>query len=340
MPHPCPAPLSSRLLLLGLALAVPLNAQEPTIRFDVPALLPAHALPPELATESPTGAPLAVTGEGEKIIEVVVPVTTELRLSSRHQVESFRFDVSWIQQAYSLVDYSPKTQTVSAIAGTVQVEELQDRNHSAGLNLNGKYESLLSGGLHAEGNQRNSRKEIYQETPQHQVLVASGTSHRGTGAFFRFHESRTDPLEGGRDLVLAFRVPASWRAGVLKIECRAVGHQQVGLWKDHFDQSRVFVVPIYLQQDSQAYQAALEVVRSERGLRQRWSSRNQDGARGLAWLTPAPSGSSPPEQWVHHLIQSGDDTYLDTIRGQLDSGTAAAADAFIAARQQLVEFGR
>ena len=105
----------------------------------------------------------------------------------------------------------------------------------------------MTGSAKADLSQRTGSKLRYQEVPQHEVLVASGTVQRGTGAFFRFHPSKRETLEGGRDLMVAYRVPVNWRGGLLKIECRANGSRKViGAWRDPIEESRSFIVPLSL----------------------------------------------------------------------------------------------
>ena len=215
-----------------LVFVSPACGDEPAIKFDVPALI---------------GVKEAIYVEGqiplgdEKIIEVVIPVTSEVRSRDRGNVAEFRFDIYWNRSVYPVADYVPKTQTVSEIEGLISVEESNDKNAGLGINLSSGYHDVVSGIAKADVSQRTGTKTKYQEVPLHEVLVASGTVQRGTGAFFRFHPSRRETLEGGRDLVVAYRVPQSWRGGVLKVECRADGHRKViGSWREPFNESLAF----------------------------------------------------------------------------------------------------
>ncbi len=243
---------------------------EPEIVFDVPALVGVRVV--EL-DEHPPRSP------SQKTIEVVIPVSTESRSSDRNRVEEYRFDVFWNRNIYPICDYGPRTQTVSEIEGLISVDKTTERNSSLGLTLGSSYQSMLTGSGTAEIGSRNGTRLHYQEIPQHELLVASGTIHRGTGAFFRFHPSRTESLEGGRDLVVAFQVPRSWRAGVLQVECQARGSRKVLAWSEDFDFSRAFVLPIYLEGDDQAREAAAEFVRSEQRLRKNWQNHRRQPER-------------------------------------------------------------
>lgn len=308
-------------------------AGEPSIKFDVPALVGVKEV------QNPQGQ----LGN-EKIIEVIIPVSSEVTLRDRSNVDEFRFDVYWNRNVYPIADYAPKTQTVSEIEGLISIEKSQDRSAGIGINFNAGYQKIGSGAAKADFSKRDGTRTKFQQVPQHEVLVASGTVQRGTGAFFRFHPSKTETLEGGRDLVVAYRVPLSWRGGVLKIECRADGHRKIiGQWRDPFDQTRAFVLPIYLDSDEQARQAAVNFVRTEQNLRLNWQQhlqQNESSATGPTLFPRSTNNSGLPDQWMHLLIQSGNDAYLNKYKSQLSSPLATAANEFVTARQSLLSLSR
>ncbi len=315
-------------------------ADQPAVTFDVPALVGVHVLP---TNESHSGTAT------QKTIEVVIPVTTEIRPADRDNIQEFRFDVFWNRNVFPICDYGPKTQTTSPIEGLISVDKTNDKSAVLGLNLNGGYQEMVKGSGKAELSNRNGMNLHYQEIPQHEVLVASGTIHRGTGAFFRFHPSRINSLEGGRDLVVAFEVPQHWRGGLLQVECRALGsRKRLGAWSEPFEFNRAFVLPIYLDGDDQARRAATEFVRSEQQLRRKWLSHGQKPQRDLfqqfqVALVPGNSKQASltkvPTDWVHYLIQSSD-TYLDKYRRYLPSDVEMAAEQFVVARADLLQLSR
>ena len=311
-------------------------ADEPAVQFDAPALVAVHELEIAKGHQSST----------QKIIEIAIPVSSEISTHNRNNIDEFRFDVYWNRNVYPLVDYAPKTQTVSDIEGLISVEKNTDRNSGLGINLNSSYLDAVSGSVKLDLSKKTGTRLKYQEIPLHEVLVASGTIQRGTGAFFRFHPSKRNTLEGGRDLIVAFRVPHVWRAGVIKVECRASGHRKiVGSWREPLEENQAFVIPVYLKGDDQARQAAEDFVRSEQGLRQNWQRHQGRSAKKsggfLSLVSPTSSGSKQlPAHWVHHLIQSGGDEYLKRYRSRLTAELADAADKFVLARRDLFEFSR
>lgn len=305
--------------------AIPVTiAQEKSIEFDVPALVGVREVLPSPTTTT-------------KTIEFLLPISTVIDSNFRNDVEEFRFDVSWNRGVYPLLDYGPKTQTVSDVEGLFQVEKNDSRNAKLNANINATPLDAIVGTLSSDIGSNSSLRKSFQEIPQHEVLVASGTIDRGTGAFFRFHGSKRDTLEGGRDLVLAYRVPQSWRNGVLKVECRASGKRRVGLWNEPFEIGRSFVVPLYLEHDQPSQQLAVEFVRAEQGLRKAWLEFEQQLKKEKSQFPFGlfQSESKLPKQWQHLLIQSGDDKYLSQFQGYLTQDVAVAAGKFVQIRSSL-----
>ena len=322
------------------------TAESPAVKFDVPALVSVR----QPVAESGHTNSTTQNSTTQKTIEVVIPVSTEIGLADRGNIKGFRFDVFWNRNVYPICDYGPETQTFSEIDGLISVNKSTERNANVGLDVSGGL-GAAKGSIDGDLGTKQSTKLSYQEVPQHEVLVASGTIHRGTGAFFRFHPSRSETLEGGRDLVVAFQVPQHWRGGVLQIECHAQGARKVlGTWSEPFEVSRSFVMPIYLEGDDQARQKATEFVRSEQRLRKRWERHqrlekesSRDPFRQIQSVFAVSSSrfdsSGLPSDWVHYLIQSSD-VYLDKYRDHLPGEIEKAAGLFVQARSDLLKLSR
>lgn len=326
------------LLAIGLSASVAplarLAADEP-VRFDVPALVPARELVVEGAKLTPF----------EKLIEVVIPVSTQIDSDLRNSIDEFRFDIFWNRSPVAVVNYGPKTQTVSDIEGLITVEKRQDKNANLGLNLKGDYQKLTATTQAQLSNSRGSTYH-YTEIPQYEILVASGTIKRGTGTFFRFHPSKRDTLEGGRDLVVAYRVPAGWRGGILQVECRAEGEKKViGPWGDAIKIGRSFVMPIYLECDDQARVIATEFAQAQENLTSRWKRQlQQTNPAGfkheIEVLFGVDATGNVPPQWTQQLIQTGDDRHFELYERKLPEPVRSAAAEFVEARQQLTRLAR
>ena len=328
-----------QVFVLGLFFALQLDlaaANDGVVRFDAPAMIAVRPIASDRPSESESSL--------EKIIELLLPVTTELEMRDRGNVSSFRFDVVWNHQSYPLADYAPKTQTVSDIDGLIEVEKREDQAKGMGGSLSSHFPEIVNGSMKVDLSSRTGSTIKYRERPQQDILVASGTTNRGCGVFFRFHPTKQTTLEGGRDLVIAFRVPKTWSGGVIKLKCSVKGERRIiGSWSDSFQESCIFVIPIYLEGDDQARGAARDFVDSETNLRINWDqlkNRATDGSAYLHRKNRSESLQSLPPQWAHRLIQSGRDEYLEKYRSNLPPELADVADLFVLARKGMFELSR
>lgn len=277
-----------------------------------------------------------------RIVEVVIPVSTTVS-DSKLVLQEIQTEVYWNRNAYPIVKYEPLTSLQSKYEGPIAIEKNRETSYKLGADLSSSYLDFATPTLNAGVGWKNAEIKRFSEIPQHQWTVASGTIKRGTGAYFQFKPSRTETLEGGRDLTVAYDVPESWRGGVLQINCRAFGKRKVlGLFGESFEHSRVFVVPVYLQGDQQAREFALEFARSEQRLRYGWSQYQNQLAESNA--NPAKLLFSNEARvsglWVHQLIQSGSDIAIEKVESQLPKKVANAANEFVRARQNLISISR
>jgi hypothetical protein len=313
------------------------TAAQDAVLFDVPALLEAKEI--RIANQ--------FSSINHRLVAITVPVTSQISPQQQGDVQAFRFEVFWNRNPFPITDYAPRTQTFSEIAGTIEIDRSREKKSSYEFNLSGQYPTIASGKAHLNGSGLETESVRFSEIPQHEVLVAAGTVRRGTGAFFRFHPSRAETLEGGRDLLLTFRVPQSWRGGVLQVECTAIGSRRYLGWREPFEFQRGFIVPVFLENDEEAEQVAMEFTRQEQQLRQSWqrfksreqASRSSTIEQWLGIRYRPTSKSILPEDWVYLLIQSTDQP-LKQYRQRLPIELAEAADGFVQSRSNLLKLSR
>ena len=309
--------------------------QKESVRFDVPAIVEACDLHP---------AEIAQANPDERMISIVLPISCWISPEDRDAYTEFRFDVHWNRSVYPLVDYSPRTLMQSNINGVVAVEHQFEKSLKAGVDAKSTIVEIQPS-ARIEAGLRNSDTTRYEEIPQHEMLVASGTIQRGTGAFFRYHPSRQFALEGGREVALTYRVPTSWRGGIMRIVCQADGHRKMFAgFTEPANVSAAFVMPVYLKGDGGARNIAAEYVRTEQQLRAVWTEhlRSVEDSKPKTLLAHfqfrgTQPGSGLPESWVSDLIQSPLDDQLERDRRQLPASVRMAAEDLVAIRQKLVQ---
>ena len=331
------------ILIAHAVLASAATAADPVVRFDVPSLVEAS-----VATDT------HASGGDLKEIQVLIPVTTEIRTADRDHVNEFRYDISWQHADYPIVDFGPRTRTTSKIDGTIGVETRKDHNATLDLGLNGGELGVVGGSAKAEVGKHDEKKIHYNEIPQHDVLVASGTVERGTGAFFRFHRSRRETLEGSRELSVSFRVPSDWQAGLLRVKCHARGERKVAsFWSEPIENIRSFTLPVYLASSSEARDRAVEYVRAERGVQQLVARRQsveqaakptgvESVFRGLLGLSnnKMPNNKTTPSNTTRTDNGTRREPQSRVVRYRVPMSTPDVSGRYKHARDQLLQLSR
>ncbi len=301
-----------------------------SIRFDVPATAEG-----ELTADSNSG--------DQKTIQFVILLSAKFDDDWRIEVDEISAEVHWNRDAYPMVDFGPRTAMQSGIEGTISIEKQNERAANAGVNLSSGYFDMLNTAGTLGFTNRTSETRRYNEIPQHDILISSGTVDRGTGAEFRFKPSRTSTLEGERNLVVAYRVPETWRAGILQVTCRAAGRRKiVGFWGERFDQGTTFIVPVYLKGDEQARNTARDLVRAEQNLRREVhdASKETNTVVNQVQSLLARDECAVTEMLIHRLIQSDGNSGLSESGLRLPRRIEKSARQFMLARQDLMNLNR
>ena len=304
-----------------LILSSKLSAQE--IGFDCPAV--AGAIP-------------ILETEEYRLIEIPLSFSTSVDDSSL-ELEQVRAEVSWNRDPFLLTDYGPRTVLQAEVAGNINIEEKEEAGFGIDGALAGSYLSALgTPNLSADANRKRTKSTKFAKIPEHKLVVSSGPVKRGTGAFFEFYPSPTESLEGGRNLVVAFEVPVSWSAGILQITCHARGNRKrMGIFNNGFINERLFIVPVFLKGDDQAFHAAKTMARKEQQLRSEWQSHRESSADGSKnWFAGLQSGGEPDDLWMHRLIYSGTDQDLRAMASRLPGKVLLAAKEFDLARKDVL----
>ena len=163
----------------------------------------------------------------------------------------------------SVVDYLPRTQLETEYAGNVSVELGNSSSRSLGVNIAGKYQPALSGDASAARGTKDTENYHYELLAPLELVMASGTLQRGTGAYFKLKSSPRMALEGSHPFVIVMRVPQVWRAGYVRIVCEGLGDGEAA--STSLGRSD-FPVALYMEGDEEACQVATNLVLAERRL--------------------------------------------------------------------------
>ena len=294
-----------------------------SVAYDCPAVVAAEVL-------EHTGS--------NQLVDVQIPISVS-NSDARLQLQEVKVDVFWNRNAFPVVDYAPRTQLHSRYDGPITIEKKSEVNYGVSVSAASDYLDFVTPNAEADVGKKNSESRKYNEIPQQELLLASGTSRRGTGAFFTFKESRIQTLEGDRNLALRFDVPVSWRGGILQVTVRTKGRRKkFAGFHDDFELARTFMLPVYVESDGQARSIAYQFARTEQQLRYSWDQHlgRQDSANNQFQRWFATQKPNVPSLWVHQLIQSDSDDLVRRFEKQLPSRIAITANEFVDARKNLV----
>jgi hypothetical protein len=182
----------------------------------------AFDLPSSIEFRDVTSKEFARQNENLKIVEAKLRISA--RIDEGHPTELVDFlYVIKTTSAMRVRDYFPKTTLESTVAAD-QIEITADNENSAatGVQVGGIFKPLV---LNASNNQASKKAESshFKQLAPRDIVLASGTTDREHGIFFRMRPSRTSSLEGAREFTIVAVVAQSWRGEVLTLECTARG---------------------------------------------------------------------------------------------------------------------
>jgi hypothetical protein len=253
----------------------------------------------------------------------------------------YRFDSPL--RTVQVIDQLPNTTVASPIAGNVGVEKKGERTKSLGVVASGSFEHLLNvtgnGGLGT----KDTSSVRYELLPPQELVASSGTLNRGATAFFKLKPTQQSSLEGAREFVLIFRVPAEWRADVMLARCSATGVDRNvirQLDENGVSGSDRFVVALYLDGDKEAKQRAAAVAESERKL-QSAAANHLAAIQKRAYPTVAHrlgvmlslTEAKIPADWLHKVVEHPEEVQPHNLLRLPDPVRRAASEYVEASRQ-------
>ncbi len=291
------------ILLAVTVLPSILNADQQLVQFDLPASVAATSCSdPEL-------------------------VSVELRLSSMIESAALPAIKQWMvrclprDQAVSIADYAPRTETGSDLATPIQVKKIAEESQSAGLSIDGSYSHLTRANLGADRGKKHSNSIQFDQVAPVQAVTAAGTIERGRGVYFKLRWTATQVLEGEKVFHITMRVPPAWRGGLLDVSVIAQAESKsLAPWDRQPETigSANFVVAAYRAGDNQAEYLARSISRAEQKLRQLSSQQSRQSKTNslptvLRQMAATLDFETQPDlsQWVQRLLHGDADPYFD-----------------------------
>lgn len=182
--------------------------------FDVPAIVIAEPVNPAVVPQPTMGG---------ELMRLRIPLSVMVSPGFSGTVDEYVVDIRNASQAMRVIDFWPKNELYSTIEGNIAVESSSQSDSDFAFNVSGAYEPFGRGNAAGNFHRTAASQERYSRKPPMQTLTASGSLHRGYGAFFKFRPGPVPDLEGSRDVAILCEVPIGWRGDMLQVTMRAVG---------------------------------------------------------------------------------------------------------------------
>ena len=230
---------SAALVVLNIVLASASLAAEPTVEFDFARLVPYRVVAAaDLGESVCTTGSIGSLSAGEKLVEVVIPISVRFRGVPVDDVHEINVEIDASDAELRVAGFSPATQlhsdVVQTIYSTTTTENVRALEATLGGELPvpmGDLVSHVTPSVSAAVGKSETATERLSRLPPKQAVVVSGTSSQGQGVFYKLKRSTQTSLEGVHEISILFVVPDDWQGCALHITCTALGQRKV-FWMD------------------------------------------------------------------------------------------------------------
>ena len=314
--------------LLAAALFTPrasLANDRSGVQFDVTAMVGFQNVSADnTATVSP--------GEKDVHASLVVSMFVPPKMQVTHALYHFYFPEGMTR----IVDYAPRTRVATAVVGEIDVSKNAATEKHVSLGGSAKFESWVSANAGGGRNQTNATTTHYRVQPPVATVLAAGTTNRERGVYFKLQQTSTETLEGEQQLQLTLRVPAYWRGGYMRLVAQA------STVKGALPASS-FLVPVFLQGDTEAHQIAGQLLTFERHLLQSIAEHGREIRRaGRPTFAHEISIRDPelPGDWQEQILWRTTGAALPNFAARLPSQVRVATANFHTAKRLAVALGQ
>lgn len=213
MPKPnCGMRLNPLVLLLVAASCGSASAADTQVAFDIPDTIECRDVTP---------ANCAAAHPHLKVIEGKFRLSARITKGAEADLQDFLYMLVNPGLRLKIHDYLPNTTLESSLADDhIEVAENTENSKSATEDAHVGYKILSLG---ASLNQTNKKTESnhYKQIVPKSLVLASGTTNREHGVFFKLRPSNGASLEGAKEFTFLAIVPRDWRGDWCTVACSA-----------------------------------------------------------------------------------------------------------------------
>ena len=206
-----------------------------------------------------------------KIIEAKFRFSVLLQSGREQDLEQLQLVIHSPERRLRVVDFQPRTELASELAGDVEVSTNTDTVASLNASLGGvvsgdhgpaHVQVSPTGGLGVTQN-RGSKETFHRLSPK-QAVLASGTINAEHGVFFKWRRTTQVTLEGSREVTCRFLVPHDWQGDWVELTCDLSGRTRNYLGERIEPSGHVgALVGLYLAGDANAQAAAAQLAAAQ-----------------------------------------------------------------------------
>jgi len=199
--------------LLGATLSAgPLLADGTQVTFDLPDTIQCRDVTPKaFAKAHPT----------LKVVEAKLRISARVTEGSESEIVDFLYVIASPDKRMKFQDYLPNT-TLESTVGNDRIEVAETTETSAATSADARvsYKIFALGGTQNQSSKK-TESNHYKQIAAKALVLASGTTDREHGVFFKLRPSKTASLEGAKEFTLLATVPKSWRGDWCTLSCAA-----------------------------------------------------------------------------------------------------------------------
>ena len=274
------------------------------------------------------------------------PVEITLRLSSLVSGGAMPEIDRWMvrcvprQTSWSVINYSPRTETASEYASPIQVKTSEEQSQSFGVAADVTQGSLARGHAGMDAGTKQSQGLQYDRVAPLHAVTAAGTIERGRGVYYKLRWTSTQVLEGEKEFKVTFDVPAGFRSGLVDVTVVAMGRpnkqssmtnmiSRIPVLGEDVGGMRAlgearFLVAVYAEGDPVAWRAVQAMADAEAILRREAANiRAQSPSRSLSTMIRQVAAKLDVESvdlhsdWPERLVFQNADPYTDPVISKL-----------------------
>lgn len=292
------------------------------------------------------------------------PVEITLRLSSlvsggeMPQIDRWMVRCVPRPPAWSVINYSPRTETASEYASPIQVTTSDEQSQSLGMAADVTHGNLARGHVGIDAGTKQSEAMQYDRVAPLHAVTASGTIERGRGVYYKLRWTSTQVLEGEKEFSITFDVPAGFRTGLVDVSVVAMGRpaktgsmaavmSHIPVLGEDVGGIRAlgearFVVGVYAEGDPVAWRAVRAMADAEAVLRREAAQvRAPSPSRSLSTMIRHVAAKLDVDSvdlhsdWPERLIFENADPYMDPIIKRLPADLRVLVLDYCDARRQV-----